>query len=403
MTNEDPYTSRVPSSSFAGKGHKEKGNLVMRYIYLAVVFFTLATSSCSYGENAVAEKVVSSTGENHPAEIKPNQPVAGFLNGRKMVADWAEIDDSIMTIRQGDDFFAQRELKIFTFSNKPLENSVIDSKLITGITPHIYISWRDEGDSVPKTETLMGDYELTLSFGKATELGMPYTIMFKTDKFKNTQITGNGIVTFKDSAVNRSFNSFDTLDYIAREFLKKKGGETVTIVDRFEGSIQGDSAYIGIEYRQSNKPIEMARLQFRKFETGWKVVNQLADNQLRAAHLYDVKETEVGTQKGGGHIGIVAARLVEDEYNKLGLVPLFRATDMRCSLINGYMEGNCEYSFKIKKHAGIECNIRNIHLKYLDGKWKVLNEMDLGYRYDFTSGKIIEDKYGNKFCRNEKQ
>lgn len=387
----------------------------MRSAVVLPLILTFLAAGCSDAGNATSQQQSRPVENKQQASVYPEHAVLGRVNGREMLADRAQLKNEALTIRQGDDFFATRQLTIFLFNKGPLSGLEVGSDGINGLRPHAHVSWRDEGENLPETEVLMDGFDLSLRFGKETEFGVPYAIRFKTDRVNDTQVAGKGFATFKeikvkDGKLDRTFDSFDTLDYIAAEYLQEKnGGVAVEITDRFDGHYSSghdngmEQGYLGVEYKQGDDEVALARLQLKKDAAGWQVVKQLADTELDVAHPLVLDPEKKAMARSSSHMSRLTAQAIEDEYNAKGLVPFFRKTDMSCDMVKGYEEGNCEFSFQIKKAGAEDCIIRNFHLK-LDGEWKIVEELETGYRYDFTSGKLVEDKYPGRLCRQaEKQ
>lgn len=94
-------------------------------------------------------------------------PAGGQIAGLPFTVERATLRDGILTLRQGSEFFADREVAIFLF----LKNgeSPVGRKWEVGAArdmsnPHVHFSWREAGQSLPKTKILMSDYRLHLEF-----------------------------------------------------------------------------------------------------------------------------------------------------------------------------------------------------------------------------------------------
>lgn len=389
----------------------------MRNLLILICFLPLFLSGCSDPDSTSSHNGDTASPAKDELAGYPEHPVSGTINGYKIVADRAQLENGILTIRQGNDFFADRKVTVFLFDQGAMAGRTIDGTGIGGQAPHVSVSWREnKEDNLPDTKSLATNYDLSLTFGKATEFGIPYGIRFRTDVLeKKTEVAGRGFVTYKELKIrngkpDRSFSSFDTLEYIAMDYLRKQEGEAdLGDVERFDGYYTSDDdeagslqkGYIAIEYKKPDTGIVIARLQMKKDTAGWQVFRRLDETELEEAHPFVADPSRSPTPRSSYYMEELTARFIEDEYNKQGLVPRFRTTDMRCNMIKGYEEGNCEYSFEIKKNEGKDCLIRNFHLKFGEA-WRIVEEIDTGYRYDFDSGELVKDKYGSKLCRQEK-
>lgn len=99
----------------------------------------------------------------------PEENAYGMIHGQIFQLEDAILDNGILTLRQGKNFFANREIKIFTFksSNESLYGAhfeaTIDKK--SGV-PHVHMSWMEKGKSLPKIKIYSGGYAMVLKFGQ---------------------------------------------------------------------------------------------------------------------------------------------------------------------------------------------------------------------------------------------
>ena len=100
----------------------------------------------------------------------PEGTVSGKIHGEEFVLGAAELQDGILTLRQGEDFFPDLALTIFLFLK---EGETVEGKKFkitpkTGFgSPHVHVKWREKkGEGMPETEMLMDGYAMVLEFGK---------------------------------------------------------------------------------------------------------------------------------------------------------------------------------------------------------------------------------------------
>jgi len=99
--------------------------------------------------------------------IPASTPAAGQIAGLPFTVEKATLKDGILTLRQGHDFFADREVAIFLFLKNGESPVGRKWEIAAGKNlgnPHVHFSWRDAGQSLPKTKILMRDYRLYLEF-----------------------------------------------------------------------------------------------------------------------------------------------------------------------------------------------------------------------------------------------
>lgn len=126
--------------------------------------------------------------------------VFGKINGQSFVMDGAiyNMDMKILTLRQGSDFFADRELEFFLFDNEKTSFSVTNGNASSPV--HVYVSWKQTGQSVPATETFMsGDISrLNLNFLGINDTHILGTIDLEVDTELPTKVKGNFIAKLKN-------------------------------------------------------------------------------------------------------------------------------------------------------------------------------------------------------------
>lgn len=98
--------------------------------------------------------------------VPASTPAAGQVAGLPFTVEKATLKDGILTLRQGNDFFADREVAIFLFlkdGESPVGRTWDVSTGKDMNHPHVHFSWRDAGQSLPKTKIVMNDYRLHLA------------------------------------------------------------------------------------------------------------------------------------------------------------------------------------------------------------------------------------------------
>ena len=97
----------------------------------------------------------------------PESTLKGMIHGKEFTADKATLENGILTIRDGKDFFPDHAVMIFLFLKKgeTVEGKSFDVKRIMGFgVPHIHIKWMPDAGKVPNTDMFMKDYSMHLEF-----------------------------------------------------------------------------------------------------------------------------------------------------------------------------------------------------------------------------------------------
>ena len=97
----------------------------------------------------------------------PESGLKGMIHGEEFTADKVKLENGILTIRDGKDFFPEHAVMIFLFLKKgeTVEGKSFDVKRITGFgVPHIHIKWMPDSGKVPNTDMFTKDYSMHLEF-----------------------------------------------------------------------------------------------------------------------------------------------------------------------------------------------------------------------------------------------
>ncbi|MFC4864111.1 MFS transporter [Pseudomonas sp. MAHUQ-62] len=153
--------------------------------------------------------------------------IKGELNGQRFAPLQAELVDGVLSLREGQDFYARRELTI-RVGNQPqgaLRLDVLPKD--AGPQPEVEISWLlpeqelPEARRIPRGYTLhldlqpvapnrlAGDFHLVLPPKFATTLSGHLEVF--TDRLR-----------YRDGLVDTTFDSRDTLAYVIRDYLQRR-------------------------------------------------------------------------------------------------------------------------------------------------------------------------------------
>lgn len=326
--------------------------------------------------------------------------VAGKVRDTKFEVEKAIIEDGTLSLDQSGEDYAWTAVNVVTSGGGDMSGRVFSTSDSNSALKHyvnLYI--KKGGESLTHGIMLTSDYELFLAFGEKEYLGIPFSI--KLISIKNgTAIEGNSFATYKDIRVvdgvmDLKFDSFDTLEHLAKEYIKKQYGE-VEIGARFGitstsyGSDYPQSGFVGYEVEAVDQSI--MKIQLAKDENGWKVVNELKASQVHQAHpvvtdvegnLRTVEEVKATA---------VAARKFEEYLNDKSLIDTTRATSVRCDPTETAHRASCMAIYGLLVNDKLEC--RNInYLLINDGKkWSVESEILVTQKLDYTSGAIITNK-----------
>ncbi|MEM7359386.1 MAG: hypothetical protein AAF431_09825 [Pseudomonadota bacterium] len=336
------------------------------------------------------------------ASIK-NQKVSGTILNTPFSVDQAVLNDDVLVIKQGEDFFPDVEVTLYLFE----EGSVAEKNFETATMdllgrPHVWLAAKQNDDQLPNKVPVMTGYDLALSFGKQEELGIPFKIKLISSEHE-TDIEGHGFATFDDiqvrnKKVDPQADTMDTLEHLARDYLLQESpdlklGKTFgSSIYHFGGSYP-KSGHVGFEIHNNVDGVSTVRIQLAKDEAGWKVSNRLSEGQLPQAHPVpvEVERSERDVKKNAATLMI--ARHLETNLNQQNLMPKVRATRVHCNLLQGEQKGTCVTQYRLKNEESLECHDNRYLVAVSKGAWLVEKEIPITDKFDAETGKFISSNY----------
>jgi len=197
------------------------------------------------GEARVETPVPMPAPESAEAAI-PSGPAGGTIQGRDFAYEKASIEEGILKLRQGADFFADLEVMLFLFLEE--EGVVPEGRswdvdcagAWVGGTPHVHVAARAEGERMPEHASVTCDYRLRLELGQETPDGMlPGTIHLVVPSL-GTEVAGHFEAAIegyrlKDGAVDLSQDDLDVAHHVAEVWLTERSGGAVEMIDNALG------------------------------------------------------------------------------------------------------------------------------------------------------------------------
>lgn len=160
---------------------------------------------------------------------KPELAIAlrGELNGRPFVPERAEFIDGVLSLREGQDFYAHREVQVrlATPVSGPIRLDVLpDDK---GRLPEIEVSWLAPGQELPEAVRLQRGYSLHLDLTPKAPNRMEGAFHLVLPAEMQTTLSGTIEVftdrlRYRDGEVDTRFDSRDTLRYVLQDYLQRR-------------------------------------------------------------------------------------------------------------------------------------------------------------------------------------
>lgn len=144
-----------------------------------------------------AEKAVNSWCEAVTKQPFVQKPAAGKVHGQPFLVQGAEMTgNNILTLRQGNDFFADREITVFVFGAKgALDGQTILLKNGEHEGPldcHVHLGWKVPGKDLPEHKSYFGSegIGMKLTFGKRKEGLLPGYILLRMPDPQKSYLEG---------------------------------------------------------------------------------------------------------------------------------------------------------------------------------------------------------------------
>lgn len=331
----------------------------LRPTRLLVLILLLGAFSTACSPQIGDDAAKAGSGEPEPTDSTRAAPSDSTLQGtianRPFTVEDATLQDGILKVRQGEDFFADLEVTIFLFldsgelpEGRSWQVAADDSDFGH---PHVHVSFKDESASLPKTELLMNGYDLDLQFGQAEDLTIPGKLSLRVAGSPGADIQGSFVadlegLVLRNGVADPRVDGIATLQWLADHWLEQQVADNIEIVNHhgtmFHHADPDGGPQIGwteVEYRSAPEAeIEEARLRFVKGDDGgWAVDQRFDATSLRAGHPL----VEPGANEPFLYFPFVAARELEDKYAG---EPLYDA-DFQISY--GADEGEVVVSYKV--------------------------------------------------------
>jgi tetratricopeptide (TPR) repeat protein len=130
----------------------------------------------------------------------PVTAASGKIHGEAFTVETAKVENNILTLRQGKDFFPDRALTIFMFLKKGegLEGRTFNISADHGFgAPHIHMKWRDGGKQAPETKIFMKEYAMRLQFKEKENGALPGNIFLSLPDDSKSFVAGTFLAQLK--------------------------------------------------------------------------------------------------------------------------------------------------------------------------------------------------------------
>ena len=177
------------------------------------------------------------------AQSKVQINLTGELYGQPFKPQYGELIDDVLVLREGSDFFAQRELRIAVPKKMLIQESnalrldVLPQDV--GDLPEIEIMWLQAEQTLPEARRIGRGYTLHLDLIRQPpnqlqgDFHLVLPPQFKTSMSGDVQIFTDRL-HYVDGQVDRNYDDIDTLEYVLEDYLQRRFAVATAHVEPFE-------------------------------------------------------------------------------------------------------------------------------------------------------------------------
>ena len=200
----------------------------------------------------------------------------GKLNGLPFQPQQGELIDGVLSLREGTDFFAQRELSIRlpVPVSGPVRVDVLPQD--SGTLPEVELSWLLPEQDLPEARRLSRGYTLHLNLRPEApnrlvgDFHLVLPAQFKTSLSGQVELYTDRL-RYRDGQLDRSFDSRDTIAHVLRDYVQRRFASAEVELSRLPMfSFSGAQLQLEIEARVGAQ-LERLPVRLNKTAQGWVV------------------------------------------------------------------------------------------------------------------------------------
>lgn len=215
-----------------------------------------------------------------PAEAPTSElaiKLHGQLNGQPFAPQQAELIDGVLTLREGEDFFARREVSIHL--SPPVSGPLLLDVLPNdgGILPEVEISWLEPEQDLPEARRLNRGYTLHVDLKPsgpnrlAGDFHLVLPAQFNTALSGSIELYTNHL-RYRDGKVDARVDSRDTLFYVVEDYLQRRyASPTVQVRNLSQVSFPASSLELSVDALVNGRPEQLVLLLSKTEPRGWSV------------------------------------------------------------------------------------------------------------------------------------
>lgn len=218
-------------------------------------------------------------GGDEPQLAELDIRLRGELNGQRFLPQHAELIDGVLTLREGHDFYARREL-VIRLGEQPqgaLRLDVLPQD--AGKQPEVEISWVLPDQDLPEARRIPRGYTLHLDLQPvapnklAGEFHLVLPPRFATTLSGRLELFMDQL-RYRDGRVDATYDSRDTLAHVIHDYLQRRfSTREVDLRPLPPLSLPARELEVQVGARIAGQPQDLLLQLFKSDASGWRVRN----------------------------------------------------------------------------------------------------------------------------------
>ncbi len=333
----------------------------------------------------------------------PDQPVSGQVRGEPFTLDSAVLENGILHLKQGKEFFADKEFVVFLFTKERgsiPENRKWEFKAEKAYDrPHIHVGYKKPGESMPEHDMFMSGYSMKLELGKESGKRIPGKIWVcvETEEKKGeagggdrkSWVAGTFTATVKgfilrNGQADRTEDALELLPWLAEERLQKENAGKKVKVTNSSGGMMMTGAATGsgatdVEWTLDGAKKGWLKGRFEKKNNEWAVVKLWPGDQIPEAHPDKLPDLKTGGRAALKYLAAV-------EIEKLTAGKVIHMQGEPSPQMKEGVAAACQASWQVEGEDGWVQ--KTLLFKWTDAGFTFVRVLEEGERFDPATGAV---------------
>ncbi|MHB9796412.1 MFS transporter [Pseudomonas sp. MT3] len=257
--------------------------------------------------------------------VKPELAIRlrGELNGKPFEPEQADLIDGVLSLREGQDFYAHREVQIRLPAavQGPLRLDVLPDD--SGTLPDVEISWLAPGQDLPEAVRLARGYSLHLDLQPEAPNRMVGAFHLVLPASMQTTLSGQielytDRLRYRDGQVDTHVDSQDTLLYVVRDYLQRRFAQhDIELAPLPRLDTRRPTLQVQVVFSIAGEPQTLSLTLVKSVPRGWGVRGdkypRLADNPppVPAPPPAQPVEAEAGQPSAAPEVGVLSLQRLQ--------------------------------------------------------------------------------------------